>query len=502
MTSPPNAQGGLPAGGYRARRNSKKVVNLSQERESLALLPPFNNEAEESVLGACLISEKALAQVREVLSPSDFYSPRNEKVFRAILALAEQDKPVDPVTLGDVLRRDGQLEDVGGKSYLFTLVNGVPTPGSAMHYASTVKQCALRRDLIDFSHTLGHAATVAEIQEAAVLMRNFSSEVDRRIADDDDAMAPLRGCSAAELMQMDLPEPNWVVPGLIPEGLSLLAGKPKIGKSWLGLGIAVSVAAGGRALGQIPLSGPAGALYLALEDNPRRLKRRLEQILQGEPAPRRLRLEWEWPKLQDGGLDKIRQFLEQHPGTKVVVIDTLQKIRGGAKSNSNLYAEDYEALGALKLLADRYETGVMVVHHLRKPDGGDALDQVLGTTGMTGVPDTILTLKRERSRADGILYVTGRDVEEAEWALRFDLASASWVMVGNADDFRRSSERQAVIDLLKAAEDSMTPKDVAEALDRTYGSTGQSWLQRFLRGRHLCQQVQRLSRLQDSVLAG
>lgn len=84
-------------------------------------------------------------------------------------------------------------------------------------------------------------------------------------------------------------------------------------------------------------------MYLALEDNPRRLKRRLEQILQGEPAPRRLRLEWEWPKLQDGGLDKIRQFLEQHPGTKAVVIDTLQKIRGGAKSNSNLYAEDYEA---------------------------------------------------------------------------------------------------------------------------------------------------------------
>ncbi|MGH2720873.1 MAG: AAA family ATPase, partial [Actinomycetota bacterium] len=402
---------------------------------------------------------------------SDFYRPANAELFRAVLEVADREEPVDAVTVAEELRRRGRLEEVGGKPFLHTLVSSVPTPGSARHYGATVRQYALRRELLEFSQTLGRAATMAELPEAAQLVRHFSDEVDRRMADDEATTRPVRGCSAAELLQMEMSDPHMVVDEIVPEGLTMLAGKPKIGKSFMALSVAIAVSSGGVALNRMRIRESGGALYLALEDNPRRLKRRLVQLLQSEPPPRGLRLEWEWPKLQEGGLDRLRLWVEQHPRTKLIVVDTLQKVRAGPKTNGSLYAEDYEALGALKALADRYEIAVVVLHHLSKREGGDALDQVLGTTGMTGVPDTILTLKRERNRPNGVLYVTGRDVDEVEWAMRFDPLSGMWSVIGDAEELRRSEERDDVMALLRTAGETMSPKEIAEALDRNQGST-------------------------------
>ena len=111
--------------------------------------------------------------------------------------------------------------------------------------------------------------------------------------------------SATELMAIEFPEPRWIVPGIVPEGTTILAGKPKMGKSWLALGTSVAVAAGGVALGTKKVERGA-VLYLALEDNPRRLQSRLKKLLPGGAAPEGLELATEWPRLGDGGLRPLK----------------------------------------------------------------------------------------------------------------------------------------------------------------------------------------------------
>ena len=132
--------------------------------------------------------------------------------------------------------------------------------------------------------------------------------------------------AAAALVEKELPPVKWAVSGVLPEGVTILAGKPKMGKSWLGLGLCVSVAAGGYALGKIPAEC-GGALYLGLEDQERRLQRRLKKILAGDAAPGGLEVAWTWPRLDQGGVEALRTYLEDRPDIRLVVIDTLKKIR-------------------------------------------------------------------------------------------------------------------------------------------------------------------------------
>src|SRR5690606_37889798 len=115
--------------------------------------------------------------------------------------------------------------------------------------------------------------------------------------------------SADELMAMEFPEPKWAVPGIISEGVNLLAGPPKVGKSWMSLGLALSVAAGGQAMDSVPVEG-GPVLYLALEDTPRRLQTRMRKILGGDRAPASLTLATVCPPLPQGGSEAIAQWCE------------------------------------------------------------------------------------------------------------------------------------------------------------------------------------------------
>jgi len=150
--------------------------------------------------------------------------------------------------------------------------------------------------------------------------------------------------TAAALQAKEFPAVSYVVPGLIPEGLTLLAGKPKIGKSWLGLDLCLAIAAGRFCLGdRRPIEGDV--LYCALEDNPRRLQRRIDKLLGPsftETWPARLTLTTYWQRLDQGGVDDIADWLDSVPAGRFVVVDTLAAVRPVKASQG--YTEDYEAL--------------------------------------------------------------------------------------------------------------------------------------------------------------
>src|SRR3954470_14671975 len=182
---------------------------------------------------------------------------------------------------------------------------------------------------------------------------------------------PMVGFSAADLQHMRFPAIKYVVPGYIAEGLTLFAGKPKLGKSWLLLHAAIAVARGGYTLGDVKCV-EGDVLYCALEDNKRRLQSRMTKMLNAfEPWPERLRFEVEMPRLKDGGTDMIRRWIEAVDEPRLVIIDTLQKVRDPKGSQESSYEADYAAVAELKALADKHGVAVVLVHHQRKMDAED-----------------------------------------------------------------------------------------------------------------------------------
>jgi hypothetical protein len=302
-------------------------------------------------------------------------------------------------------------------------------------------------------------------------MRRPPREALRIVEDRRRKNVPPPTMSAADLMRLELPEAKWAVPGVLPEGVTILAGKPKIGKSWLGLGLGIAVGAGGRALGQIAVEA-GEALYMGLEDNTRRLQKRMRKMLAGREAPRRLEVITEWPQLDDGGVEALDAWLDKRPDARLVVVDTLKKIRPREAGSRSVYDLDYEALEPLVPLASGRGVAILVVHHLRKLEAGDPLDMISGSTGLTGGVDGAMVLKRDRGKQDATLVVDGRDIEEpSELALRWDAEIASWSLMGDAEEYRKSEERRRILELLERFDEPMWPKEIAEALGKNRSTT-------------------------------
>lgn len=274
--------------------------------------------------------------------------------------------------------------------------------------------------------------------------------------------------SAAELLAREFPEPKYAVYGLLSEGVTIFAGKPKMGKSWLALGVAIAVASGGRVLGTIPVL-KGDALYLSLEDGARRLQERLKKLLGNGVIPSRLSIATEWSNFEDGGLADLEAWIKEHPEARLIVIDTLKRVRPKNGKTKLLYDSDYEALAPLGDLARSYGVSIIVVHHTRKQESDDPFDLISGSNGLTGSADGALVLKRSRGQADAELHVTGRDFDEQNLAVRWDSKIYGWSLLGDASEFGISKERREVIEMLRL-ETTATPKQAAEFLKKEHNA--------------------------------
>lgn len=267
--------------------------------------------------------------------------------------------------------------------------------------------------------------------------------------------------SARELMQREFPEPRWAVPGLIAEGLNLLVGAPKLGKSWICLNLAIAVASGGKALGKIDVERGA-ALYAALEDPPRRLQSRLDIVMRGEPVPAGLDFATVLPRMPQA-TEIIEGWLLAHPDARLVVVDVLRKIRplSDGRTGRASYDEDYDTLGALKEVADRHSVAIIVVHHTRKAvDDADVFNEVSGSTGLTGAADAILVAKRARNTAEAVLHVTGRDITEEEYALSWSPEGCQWSLMDEPVVLTTMSSTRRVIRDYLTEHPGSTPKEI------------------------------------------
>ncbi len=237
--------------------------------------------------------------------------------------------------------------------------------------------------------------------------------------------------NGAYLDDLVFPDPSWCVPGIIPEGCCILSGHPKIGKSFLVLDIALAAASGGRVLGVEVDARPV--LYMALEDDERRLQMRSRLLLEDGALPSAF--SYMTRDALEVAMDEATEWVDEHRTDKpLVIVDTLEKIRGPRSQNA--YADDYKAGMLLQTLLASGGS-VIAVHHNRKGESEDFLDQVSGTLGLAGSVDTIITLNRQRTGTSGTLSVTGRDVDEMVYKLNF--VDGSWSTDGG--DLAEAAQR-------------------------------------------------------------
>lgn len=258
------------------------------------------------------------------------------------------------------------------------------------------------------------------------------------------------GVSCADLMAMELPEPRYAVAGFLPEGVTILAGRPKARKSWLALQLALGVAQGAKVLGTIE-TAPGDVLYLALEDTRRRLKKRVRKIIDktGWVAPGRLEFRVESARMS-AALPPIEAWIKAHPDARLVIIDTLQKIRPVQKAgNKDGYADDYNVLSDIKQLADRHAVAVLILHHSRKASAESPFDEISGTLGLTGAADGMFLLQRDHDSDTAVLYMTGRDLEEETLQLAWDDAGCLWSISSRASGINRPV-REPTVDSKKS----------------------------------------------------
>jgi hypothetical protein len=281
--------------------------------------------------------------------------------------------------------------------------------------------------------------------KAAALLR---AALEREFGEDP-TQPPLQLLSAEDILTTDWPEPVWAIPNLLPVGLTILAGRPKVGKSWLALQIALAVASGGHALGEPVEQGPV--LYLALEDPGRRLEERMTKQGWTSDLPAEFmpldRFQRQIADLRDGGGERLARQIELR-GYRFVAIDTLSRSVYG---DQNDVAEMTLALTPIQEMAHAHNCAVMLVDHHRKTTGAgpDAITDILGSTAKGAMADTAWGLYKERGKAGAKLAIVGRDVEEQILALSWDWELGCWQCEGDTDELELTERRQEVLDALE-----------------------------------------------------
>ncbi len=437
-------------------------------------VPPQDIDAERALLGSMIEpvgSKEIIEKARHVgVLPEIFYKKGHQFICSAIFNLYDKELPVDLITLARELESNGTIEQAGDVAYIDEMIDSVPTAVNFEYYANIVKEHALQRFVIQNAVKLYNDCFDRDI-EVGYLIKQHNETLEN--------IRELYGSSngknfaytATDIMKMDIPEPKWIVRNYIPEGLSLLSGPTKAGKSWLVLQLALATAQPkntGIFLGILPVENSGNVLYLALEDSYRRIKLRLAKICKDNIVPEQLEFATDIQSMNQGGIAKVENWIQSKPNPRLVIVDVLEKIRDHSGNKfKNAYEQDYEDLGRLKKLADKMQVSIVVVDHRNKSKPEDILDTITGSVGKQGAPDGLLILKKLRKENVGTLYRTGKDYDEDdEMAIRLDLDSGiGWSLIGSANDHQMSKMQESILDLLGEANEAMSPKQIAVELD-------------------------------------
>lgn len=265
--------------------------------------------------------------------------------------------------------------------------------------------------------------------------------------------------TAAELMKLEFPPTQWLVEGLLPEGLTVLSGAPKIGKSWLSLQIALSVTTASPLFGRAPAS-EKNVLLLALEDNERRLQERITKCSLAPTDRLCLTTRWEY------GLSGLTEFLLENPDIKLCIIDTLAVFSPSQDTKGrNTYDADVARMRELHTLGRDTDTSLLMIHHDKQGEDSDWASKMNGSSGVIGTADTLIRLSvQKRGSRQAKLQVTGRDVEDLELNLKLNDTTMSWQIDQGQDDRQLTALQNDVLQLVPSSPASIRSREIADQL--------------------------------------
>lgn len=293
-----------------------------------------------------------------------------------------------------------------------------------------------------------------EIEDAVMRAVGLAPQLEDNDSDVEDVDADLQAVLQLQdertidwltLSEQEFPPLAWAIDGLIPEGYGLIVAPPKAGKSWFVLDIAVACATGSRALDALPAKNRP-VLYLALEDGHRRLQDRLNVLKDARHVQPNdsLKLVVDADALEADVL--ISRFIEEHHDeAPLIILDTIGRVMPGKTGGENEYQRDYRFGAKLKKYVAAMPGGTLLaVHHTNKGIHSDFQNAVSGTQGIAGAADFTAVIQRQRNEDEAVLSITGRDVPEAEYGMKFD--AGLWSIVGG--DLSTASE--AVVEIRAA----------------------------------------------------
>ena len=277
----------------------------------------------------------------------------------------------------------------------------------------------------------------------------------------------LHTVSMTELYRTSYGSRPPIIDGLLYTGAYILAGAPKIGKSFLVAQLAYHVSTGKKLWGLDVHQGTV--LYLALEDDYQRIQSRMF-MMYGVEDSENLYFATVANKIGNGLDEQLEYFIKAHPYTKLIIIDTMQKIREvGGEAYS--YASDYEIIGKLKKFADKHQICVLVVHHTRKQPAGDTFEMISGTTGLLGCADgSLLMQKKKRTALEATIDVVGRDQQDQILYLSKDPDTQIWNLERMETELHKEppdKTLEAIAKLVNSEQPEWTgtPSELADALN-------------------------------------
>lgn len=269
--------------------------------------------------------------------------------------------------------------------------------------------------------------------------------------------------SLSELRRNPPAPVEFLVPDLIPMGLTLLAAKPKIGKSYLALQLCLAVATGDSFLEEEARRGDV--LYLSLEDNRSRLYSRSLAMEEGESGESDIDFMMEAPRAGSGLLEVLEEWLDAVDDPRLIVIDTMAEILPGTSGRKSEYQHATDVLRPLQRLAAERNIAILLIHHTNKnQEAPDVFDQITGTTGYAGVADTLMVIERVRGDNQATMRIVGRDVEDD--LIHLERQGAMWARAGTPPPaaLRLTPEQKEVLQTVASGNDK--PASVATALGK------------------------------------
>jgi len=272
--------------------------------------------------------------------------------------------------------------------------------------------------------------------------------------------------TAAELLATDFPDPNWIIPGIVPEGLAILGGRPKVGKSWLALQMGISVGSGGRFFDK--QIDPGEVLFVALEDNPRRLKKRLLDMGVTEAPP--ITFVFEYRPLHQGGIDDLYAAIMSNR-YRLITVDPLNRAFIGIDQNDSPMIP--RLLSQLQTATMQQNSTLLFTDHTRKPVAltPDPIDDIIAQTGKTSIADVILALYRTQGKVGANLKGRGREIEEIDVVIQQDPVTHAWQLVGEAGEVALSEIKNSILALLDDTR-RMTLAEICKGLGKTTAERG------------------------------